>query len=153
MDTIRPVTKMLLESGWIPAEMVSQLVSWKLLPETVMERLASCPISSEDARDKVARFLDQLEGTIESERAVLRETLFTYGHYTNVLFNNEDDVVRVLIDGLGRVVLPAVFSPLPTTIRLGGESSERAVINADPIYRGTETVAWLLTLGEQGADR
>jgi hypothetical protein len=145
---VRPAVKLLIESGMIPGDIVSQLVKWGHLPQSAEASIGTHRVSLESGRTIVENFLDKLNQLVDEDQEAVRETSFTYGRYQQVEIGGE--TVDLMIDGMGRIIVPEhIFcSGKVESVRLGSSREDHKILRAEPIFQGRETVAWALYLAK-----
>lgn len=159
-----PPVKLMIQSGLVPDNVLQQLVNWRLLPANSTELSGQSPISMEKEWDDVESFMNDLQSALDREAKTIRETDLDWaGGYHNVSLRlrgpkGEADWfaenTEVLVDALGRVILPAKakYKDLLSITFLeegnGHPPALREVLQVECRYRANRVVAYVVYLKE-----
>ena len=148
-----PAVRLLIKSGVVPANVLQQLVGWRLLPEACAQSLGSQPVTMTSEWKTVEAFVHALEAALRDEAQTIRETEFNQsGGFERGwlhIVGHESREENLFVDRLGRVVLPGdqTYEGVIAVSLIG--STRRKVTRIEPRYKGNRRVAWVCCLEPQ----
>lgn len=133
--------QLVIKSGIIPEEMLQQLVTWKLLPESAVGQAGSQPVSLEQGWRTVEDFVDTLGRAIEKESVTIKETRLASDkrfERIRLMFIGDDDgySTLALVENDDCVAVPATGKKNPNKIYMQG--LKREVWKIEERFQGDE---------------
>ena len=150
-QSVPPAVKLLIQSGVVPENVLQQLISWKLLPESFSSLHGGHPVNLESNWESVEDFVGNLRTALTEEMGTIRETEFdrTGGFKRAALLTQPGGlrmVEDVFVDRLGRVLLPVRYPFNDAELISLDGGAFREIVRREPRYEGEKQVAWVCYL-------